>query len=86
MKKIKATCAILEMHTDAVISERFIGEYDTEDEAVFAAHKERKDGETVCIYGAPVQEEECMSAREMSEIEADWIDAQVAGYGKNLGF
>lgn len=71
---IKSTCAILDRRTDDVISERLIGWFDTEDKASFAAHKERKDGETVCIYGAPIQEEEDMTAREMAEREIDWMD------------
>jgi hypothetical protein len=71
-KKITATCAILDRKTDAVISERLIGEFDTVDAASFAAHKERKEAETVCVYNAPVQEEEDMSAMEMAEREADW--------------
>lgn len=70
--KIKATCAILDRKTDEVISERVIGEYDNVDAASFAAHMERKDGETVCIYNAPIQDEEDMSALEMAEHEADW--------------
>lgn len=70
--KIKATCAILDRQTDEVISERIIGEYDTVDAASFAAHKERKDDETVCVYGAPIIEEEDMSAKEMAEIAAAW--------------
>lgn len=72
MKQIKATCAILDRQTDAVISERVIGEFDTVDEASFAAHKERKDNEAVCLYNCPVQEEEELSVREMAEKEYDW--------------
>lgn len=72
MKPIKATCAILDRATDFVISERPIGYYDTEDQASDEAFKQRKDGETVCLYDCPVQEEEDMSAREMAELAIDW--------------
>lgn len=72
--KIKSTCAILDRKTDKVISERIIGEFDTVDQASFAAFAERKDDETVCIYYAPVEEEYEMSALEMAEHEAMWND------------
>ena len=72
MSKIKSTCAILDRKTDNVISERLIGEFDTIDAASFAAHKERKEGETVCIYNTPEQDEYEMSALEMAEHEAMW--------------
>ena len=70
--KIKSTCAILDHQTDAVISERIIGEFDTVDQASSAAHKERKDGETVCIYNAPPEIEYEMNALEMAEYEVMW--------------
>jgi hypothetical protein len=70
--KITATCAILDIKTDAVISERIIGEFDTVDNASFAAHRERKEAEAVCIYNAPVEDEYEMSALEMAEHEAMW--------------
>ena len=70
--KIISTCAILDRKTDAVISERVIGEFDTVDTASFAAHKERKENETVCIYNAPIQEEYEMSIREMAEHQSMW--------------
>jgi hypothetical protein len=72
MNKIKATCAILDRKTDKVITERVIGEFDTEDQASFAAHKERKDNETVCLYNCAIGEEEELSAHEMAEMEYDW--------------
>jgi hypothetical protein len=71
-KKITATCAILDINTDKVISERVIGEFDTVDSASFAANKERKEGESVCLYNAPMQEPEDMSALEMAELEMEW--------------
>lgn len=72
--KITSTCAILDIKTDAVISERHIGIFDTVDAASTAAFKERKEGETVCIYNAPAEEEYEMSALEMAEHEAMWND------------
>lgn len=70
--KITATCAILDMHTDNVISERVIGEFDTVDQASVTAHNERQEGETVCIYNAPPDVEYDMSALEMAEMEIMW--------------
>lgn len=70
--KIIATCAILEFRTDKILSERKIGEFNTHDEAAFAAHKERKTGESVVLYNVPEIEEEEMSVREMAERDYDW--------------
>lgn len=72
MKKIKATCQVLAYPSEFVVSERIIGHYDTVDEASFAAHAERMEGECVAIYGAPVDEEEDMSALDMAENEIMW--------------
>lgn len=70
--KIKATCQIIDIKTDAVTSERVIGEFDTQDAASFAAHRERKENEVVALYGLPQDEEEEMSALEMAEIATEW--------------
>lgn len=80
MQKIKATCAIFNPLTDTIISERFIGEYDTVDEASFDARKYRKDNECVCLYNVPVEDEEDMSALEMSEIEVAWDEVANSTY------
>lgn len=82
MNKIKSTCAILDIKTDEVISERLIGEYDNIDNASFAAHKERKEGETVCIYNVPPTEEEELSISEMAEREAEWNEITILAIGK----
>lgn len=82
MKMIKATCAILDIKTDEIISERIIGEFNTVDAASFAAHKARKDGETVCIYNAPPTEEEDLSPSEFAEKEAEWAEIAIFAIGK----
>lgn len=72
MKNIKATCQVLAYPSEFVVSERLIGYYDTVDEAIFAAHAERMEGECVAIYGTPADEEEDMSALDMAENEIMW--------------
>lgn len=67
-----ATCAIFDRQTEELVHERIIGEFDTVDKASFAAHAERLEGETVCIYNAPTEEEYEMSPREMAEHETMW--------------
>lgn len=76
--KFTAALEVLEFRTDKVLSRRVIGtNYDTHDAASAAAWVERQPGETVCI-GVPAEywndEDEDMSAREMAEIEVDWLD------------
>jgi hypothetical protein len=73
-QKIKVTCAILDIKTDDVISERVIGEYDTVDAASFAGHRARLDGESVVLYGCPKAEEEDLTPAEIAEIETAWSE------------
>lgn len=74
MKKIKATCAVLDMKTDKVVSERIIGEFDTVDAASFAGHRARLDGEIVVLYNCPQVEEEDLTPAEIAEIETAWSE------------
>lgn len=74
MQKITATLQIIDYKTDKVISERIVGKYDDEDTASFSAHKQRKEGESVALYGCAPIEPEDMSALEIAELEAEWND------------
>jgi hypothetical protein len=70
--KIKATCQVLDTKTDAVISERVIGEFDTVEAATSAAKRELKEGEVIAVYNAPEAQEHEIGASEWAEWEAAW--------------
>lgn len=72
-RTIKATCEQLDPKTEKALpgTVRLIGHYDTVDEASSAGAAARKDNEAVCVYNAPAEVEEYLSALEMAEMGYD---------------
>lgn len=72
--KFKATLCTSNPVTEVIISERLVGHFNSEDEALFAAFKQRKEGEGVHVYGCKSLEESDESAYDMAVTEVELND------------